>query len=136
MTARPVVLAVTLGLLAPAVLAGCASAPTPTTIELTMRYSRFSPAIVTVPRGVPITLVLRNEDPIDHEWIIGTADVHDRHRTGTEPVHDTRATEVTVPALSTRTTTVTFDRAGTLSFVCHIPGHEAYGMVGTWKVAH
>ena len=42
---------------------------------------------VTVPAGVPVTFVLRNDDPIDHEWIVGDAAVHERHRTGTEPVH-------------------------------------------------
>lgn len=27
-------------------------------------------------------------------------------------------------------TTVTFSTAGTYLFICHLPGHEAYGMVG------
>ena len=40
----------------------------------------------------------RNDDPIDHEWIVGDAAVHERHRTGTEPVHASRPTEVTIPA--------------------------------------
>ena len=40
-----------------------------------------------MPAGVPVTIVLRNDDPIDHEWIVGDAAVHERHRTGTEPVH-------------------------------------------------
>ncbi len=40
----------------------------------------------------------RNTDPIDHEWIVGDAAVHARHRTGTEPVHGARPTEVTIPA--------------------------------------
>jgi uncharacterized cupredoxin-like copper-binding protein len=57
--------------------------------------------------------------------------VHDRHRTGTEPVHDARPTEVSVGALSERRTTVTFSEPGTVTFVCHLPGHEAYGMRGT-----
>ena len=28
---------------------------------------------LTVPAGVPVTIVLRNDDPIDHEWIVGDA---------------------------------------------------------------
>jgi uncharacterized cupredoxin-like copper-binding protein len=28
-------------------------------------------------------------------------------------------------------TSVTFDEPGTIRFICHLPGHEAYGMVGT-----
>ena len=82
----------------------------------------------------PITVVLRNDDPIDHEWIVGDAAVHERHRTGTEPVHGSRPTEVSIPAGSTRETTVRFDTPGTYLYICHLPGHEAYGMVGTLVV--
>jgi uncharacterized cupredoxin-like copper-binding protein len=32
------------------------------------------------------------------------------------------------------TTTITFDEAGGLDYICHLPGHEAYGMVGTLTV--
>ena len=100
-------------------------------VEVSMRFSAFEPALITVPAGRPVTFVLVNEDPIDHEWIVGDATVHERHRTGTEPVHDARPTEISVPALSERRTTVTFAEPGTLTFVCHLPGHEAYGMTGT-----
>ena len=84
--------------------------------------------------GTAITVVLRNDDPIDHEWIVGDAAVHARHRTGTEPVHASRPTEVSIPAGSTRETTVRFDAPGTYLYICHLPGHEAYGMVGTLVV--
>jgi len=105
-----------------------------TDVAIDIHYSRFQPSVITVPRGVPVTIVLRNGDPIDHEWIVGTADVHARHRTGTEPLHDSRPTEVTVPAGTVRTTVVTFPEAGTLQYVCHVPGHEQYGMVGLVRV--
>ncbi len=99
-------------------------------IRLDIRYSRFLPAELRVPVGVPVTLELHNGDPIDHEWILGDDGVHDRHRTGTEPVHEARPTEVTVRAGATVRTTVVIDEAGTLAYVCHLPGHEAYGMTG------
>ena len=105
-----------------------------TNVAIRIHYSRFEPALVTVPRGVPVTIVLHNDDPIDHEWIVGTADVHARHRTGTEPVHETRPSEVSVPAGQTRTTVVTFAEAGLLQMICHLPGHERYGMVGVVRV--
>ena len=95
-----------------------------------IRYSHFDPSELSVPVGVPVTIVLHNHDPIDHEWILGDAAVHERHRTGTEPVHAARPTEVTVPAGETRRTTIVIDEAGTLRYICHLPGHEAYGMVG------
>jgi len=95
-----------------------------------IRYSHFDPSELSVPVGVPVTIVLRNRDPIDHEWILGDAAVHERHRTGTEPVHAARPTEITVPAGETRRTTIVIDEAGSLQYICHLPGHEAYGMVG------
>ena len=99
-------------------------------VEIPMRYSGFLTTRVSAVAGVPLTIVLRNDDPIDHEWMVGDAAFHERHRTGTEPVHDTRPTEVTIPAGQTRTTVVTFPTPGTQTFICHLPGHEAYGMSG------
>ena len=99
-------------------------------LAVDIRYSRFEPAELSVPVGVPVTVLLRNRDPIDHEWILGDEAVHERHRTGTEPAHAARPTEVTILAGETRRTTVVLEEAGTLRFICHLPGHEAYGMVG------
>ena len=99
-----------------------------------IHYSKFEPETVRAKAGEPITITLRNDDPLEHEWIVGPPDVHERHRTGTEPFHDEIPTEVTVPALSTRITTVTFEEPGEYRYVCHLPGHEAYGMVGTLVV--
>ncbi len=120
-------------ILAGAVAASCGTAA-PREVGITFHYSHFSPTVIEAQRGVPISFVLHNDDPIDHEWIVGVEGVHARHRTGTEPVHASLPTEVTVPALSTKVTTITFDRAGEYTFVCHLPGHEAYGMVGVVKV--
>lgn len=112
-----------------AALAGCGGA-SPMRIQITIHYSHYDPSRITVPHGVPITFVLVNTDPIDHEWIVGDAALHQRHRTGTEPVHDARPTEISVSALSTRETTVTFPNRGVLQYICHLPRHEEYGMVG------
>ena len=123
--------------LAIAVLTGIAAtavarANDPLVVEITIHYSHFSPASVTVPAGRAVTFVITNTDPIDHEWIVGDAATHERHRTGTEPIHDARPTEITIAALSEKRTTVTFAAAvGSEQYICHLPGHEAYGMVGT-----
>ena len=106
----------------------------PVTVDLPIRYSHFERPTMTVEAGVPITIVLRNDDPIDHEWIVGDEGVHARHRNGTEPTHASRPTEVTIPAGSTRTTTISFATPGTYLYICHLPGHEGYGMVGTLVV--
>lgn len=114
--------------------AGCTSSASPQRIEIRIHYSAFDQTELTVPRGVPITFVLINEDPIDHEWLIGDAAFHDRHRDGTEAQHGARTDEVSVAALSTASRTLTFARAGTILYICHFPGHEAYGMIGTLTV--
>ena len=102
--------------------------------EIRVHYSHFGPTEVVATAGVPITIVLVNTDPIDHEWLVGDDAFHERHRTGTEQHHGTRPTEVSLPAGSTVTTTVTFQQPGEYKFICHLPGHEAYGMVGILRV--
>jgi uncharacterized cupredoxin-like copper-binding protein len=105
--------------------------PTPqTAITIEIQYSHFSPSEITVPVGVPVTITLVNTDPIDHEWIIGDDEVQQKHRTGTELLHPVRPTEQVIPAGQTRVTTVTFEQPAVWKFICHLPGHEAYGMVG------
>jgi uncharacterized cupredoxin-like copper-binding protein len=122
------------GALVAALVASAGAASDPSTVEIRIHYSHFSPSAVTVPAGRPITFVISNEDPIDHEWIVGDEPLHARHRTGSEAYHASRPTEVSIDALKARTTTVTFDKPGTYTFVCHLPGHEAYGMTGTLTV--
>jgi len=115
-----------------AVLAGCGAEPTTVTIEI--RYSAFDPTEITVPAGVPVTFLLVNEDPIDHEWLIGDESFHAAHRTGTHEVHGDVPTEVTIPALETVSTTIVFEVPGDYAYICHLPAHEAYGMVGVLTV--
>jgi uncharacterized cupredoxin-like copper-binding protein len=103
----------------------------PVTVRISVHYSHYSTSEVTVPAGRPVTFILDNTDPIDHEWILGDAAVQERHRTGTEPYHASRPSEVSLDAGTTKTTTITFDKPQVLTFVCHLPGHEAYGMTGT-----
>jgi uncharacterized cupredoxin-like copper-binding protein len=117
--------------LAVIVVAGCGAEASNDDVTVRFRFSKFEPNLVKVTAGTPVRLTLRNDDPIEHEWIIGSEEVHERHRTGTEPYHDEVPTEVTVPALSTRSTTVMFEQPGEYLFICHLPGHEAYGMRGT-----
>jgi uncharacterized cupredoxin-like copper-binding protein len=128
---RPAVLVL---LLLAGLTAGCTASSSPHRVEIRIHYSHFDPSALTVPRGVPITFVLINEDPIDHEWLIGDAAFHERHRHGTEAHHGARPDEVSIAALSTQETTLTFANPGEILYICHFPGHEAYGMVGTLTI--
>ncbi|MDQ2912559.1 MAG: cupredoxin domain-containing protein [Chloroflexota bacterium] len=101
-----------------------------TNVGIRIHYSKFDQTRIEVPVGVPITFTLVNDDPIEHEWLIGDAAFHERHRTGTEPVHGDRPDEVSLPILSTKKTTLTFAKPGVYTFICHFPQHESYGMVG------
>lgn len=114
--------------------AGCSADASPRRVEIRIHYSQFDPSALSVPAGAAVTVVLINEDPIDHEWLIGDAAFHERHRDGTEAHHGARPNEVSVPALGTVETTLTFAMPGQLQYICHFPQHEAYGMVGTLTV--
>jgi uncharacterized cupredoxin-like copper-binding protein len=116
--------------LALVVVATSACAPAaPTRIEIRIHYSKFEPTSLNIPAGVPVTFVIHNDDPIDHEWLVGDAAFHARHRTGTEAVHGDRPDEVSLPANTTKTTTLTLP-AGIYTYICHFPLHEQYGMLG------
>jgi uncharacterized cupredoxin-like copper-binding protein len=114
--------------------AACAEATGPLRLQIQIHYSHFDQTTLSVPHGVPVTFVLVNEDPIDHEWLIGDEAFHERHRHGTEPQHGARPNEVSIAALSTAQTTLVFAEPGTVLYICHLPSHEAYGMVGTLTV--
>ena len=104
------------------------------TVELTIKHSRFAPPAVEVAPGERVRFVIRNLDPIDHEFILGDAEVQQRHEDGTEAEHGLVPGEVSIPAVAERSTTYEFGDPGTLVFGCHLPGHWAYGMRGTVRV--
>lgn len=99
-----------------------------------VHFSKFTTTDLTVRAGEPASITLANQDPIGHEWIVGDEATHARHRTGTEPYHDQMPTEVSLRAFETKTTVVTFDTPGDYAFICHLPGHEEYGMRGVIHV--
>jgi uncharacterized cupredoxin-like copper-binding protein len=131
---KPLIVCASLLTFGTLVASACGGGEASTLQTIEIHYSKFVPTELTVPAGKPVTLTLRNEDPIAHEWIVGTEDIHARHRTGTEPYHDEIPTEVTVRAYESKQTTITFDEPGEYLYICHLPGHESYGMVGTLHV--
>ena len=108
------------------------------TVVVTMHHSRFEPAVVTVPPGERVRFVLRNTDPIDHEFILGDDAVQARHEQGRERHHHGDVPgERSVAAGQEATTTYTFPavEGQVLEFACHLPGHYAYGMHGVAAVS-
>jgi uncharacterized cupredoxin-like copper-binding protein len=108
------------------------------TVVVTMRHSRFEPAAVRVDPGERVRFMLRNTDPIDHEFILGDDAVQRRHEEGRERQHHGDVPgERSVPAGQEAATTYTFAAAldgRVLTFACHLPGHYAYCMHGTVRV--
>ena len=102
----------------------------PAEVVLTVHHSKFTPARVAVAPGTTVRFVVRNDDPIAHELIIGPQEVHDRHEKGTESYHPPKPGEVTIAASEQAETTYTFEAPGVVVFGCHLPGHWSYGMRG------
>jgi uncharacterized cupredoxin-like copper-binding protein len=100
----------------------------PVTVQLTIHHSHFQPDVLTLPSGALVRFVVTNDDPIDHELIVGDEATQNLHEFGTDAHHDAPG-EVSVPAGQTRSTEITV-RAG-FEYACHLPGHAAYGMRGT-----
>jgi uncharacterized cupredoxin-like copper-binding protein len=104
------------------------------TVEITVRHSRFDPAVIEARPGQTVRFIIRNLDPIDHEFILGDMEVQRRHENGTEPHHGAKPGEVSVPGGAERLTTFTFGSPGPVPFGCHLPGHWDYGMRGSVRV--
>lgn len=104
----------------------------PRTVHMAIHHSSFLPGTIDVAPGETVRFVVENEDPIDHEFLVGDDIVQRVHEAGTEAHHPPRPGEMSVPALTTRITTYTFPpQEGSLIFGCHLPGHYDYGMRGT-----
>ena len=118
---------------------------TAVTVRLTAHHSRFTPATVDVAPGTTVRFVIRNLDPIDHEFIIGGPEVHEHHEVGREAHHHGDVPgEISIPAGTTASTTWTapagekaqtaLESPGSTVFACHLPGHFAYGMAGVVRI--
>ena len=64
-----------------------ASGPGTITVEVGIDQSRFDMADLRVVEGTLVEFVVGNDDPIDHELVVGDAAVHARHAEGSERRH-------------------------------------------------
>lgn len=104
------------------------------TVEVGIHHSRFDLGPLRVREGTIVQLVVRNDDPIDHELVVGESDVHRRHAVGTERRHPPVPGEVSVAPGDTAMTFYEFTEPGTVVYACQLPGHVAYGMAGEIEV--
>ncbi len=125
--------AVAVLLSAAALAATAAASPPPTrTVNVDIHFSRFDLASLQVAPGETVRFVVTNEDPIDHEFLVGDVYMQRIHENGTEPAHGARPGEISVPPGATVETTYTFPNQldPGWEFACHLPGHYDYGMHG------
>ena len=112
--------------------------PRARTVAITIHWSRFQPSEVRVAQGSTVRFVIRNTDPIDHEFILGDLAVQEGEEAGTDLIHDgTVPGMVSAPAGRTVATVVSFARhpaERSLVYACHLPGHYAYGMRGVLTI--
>jgi len=100
------------------------------TVRVGIHYSKFSTNEIRVRTGTTVRFVIDNQDPINHEFIVGDASVHARHERGTEQAHPPVPGEVSVAPGDDGLTIYRFDEPGRYEFACHLPGHLAFGMKG------
>ena len=108
--------------------------PAPVTeLTIDVQEFHFSPALVAVPAGEPVTVTVGNKGTIDHEWVIIAHghEVDDQHRFSESAV----LFEVDDINQGTRTTsTFTIAQPGRYQLLCAIEGHFAAGMEATLMV--
>ena len=104
------------------------------TVDVQIDHSRFDIGTLRVTEGTMVEFVVHNEDPIDHELIVGTPEVHRAHADGDERSHPPVPGEVSVAPGQVASTFYEFTEAGSIVYACHLPGHVAYGMEGTIEV--
>jgi uncharacterized cupredoxin-like copper-binding protein len=122
-----------LGILVAAVPA-CGGGASERALQVRMRYSRYLPAAIHVNAGQTVDFALVNADPIEHEFVIGTAAEQLAHERGDPHDPHTAPGQALLPPNETVHLRYTFRDAGALLYACHRPGHYAYGMRGTITV--
>ena len=108
--------------------------PETVTVVVDIEHSQFLPSSVRVMEGTEVRFVLSNDDPINHELIIGPPEVHARHATGTEATHPPKTGEISLGPDKQGVTTYVFDEPGVVEIACHLPGHYDFGMRGEVEV--
>jgi plastocyanin len=114
------------GLAAVALLAGCGggsgTSQPPGSMQVTMTEYKFDPSTITVPHG-KVTFWLVNSGSLAHDMVIR------------DTSNNRIAASELLSAGDSKAFTVNDIPAGTYTFFCSQPGHEAQGMKATLTVS-
>jgi len=104
-----------LTLVALVILASILAACSTPTLKVTLIASDIEWNITTINAKVnqPIEITVTNAGALDHDFVVEELGV-----------------DVLLAPGDTEVVTVTVDHAGTIAYICSIPGHEEAGMVG------
>ena len=131
-------------------LAACGGATAPTagraatTANVSATEFSFAPQNITARLGQPITIVLKNDGQLEHDWTVMQLEAEDV-RTSPEAeggghaaggLNTATMPEVHVAAGVGQTASLTFTpkEAGSYEFICTVAGHKEAGMRGTLRV--
>jgi uncharacterized cupredoxin-like copper-binding protein len=133
-------------------LAACAGESVPADsrrIEIEMKTFAFTPSALTLQPGEKVTLVLRNPDNVEHEFMAGREpmkdggfkndllaklDIEPKPKADHGQAHGTGIAVMVQPG---RTQTLTFvapAEGGVFEFACFLPGHYEGGMKGALTI--
>jgi uncharacterized cupredoxin-like copper-binding protein len=104
------------------------------TVDIDMRDTmRFDPSAIEVKRGETVRIVLHNRGATMHELVLGTPASLKQHATTMrehpEMAHEAPSMAHVAPG-ATGEIVWSFNRAGTFSYACLLPGHYEAGMTG------
>lgn len=122
--------------------AASVQAGAPVVVEVTMGEFFFAPEHITVPVGRPIRFEVTNPGVVPHEFLVGDRHAQDEAEKAmakggknAEPGHSHRgAASIYLEPGASGVLEATFDAPGKLLVGCHVPGHYAAGMKGTFTV--
>ena len=118
-------------------LMGCSTSSQPATeITLEAKDLAYEPLSITVPVSQPVTLKIKNNGQVEHDFVIQKINVTNvvKQDSGMDMSHDMDDEEydLHISVLPGESSTITFTPtlAGTYQYFCTVAGHKEAGMVG------
>lgn len=107
-------------------------APAPSTVEIVVSKRAFTPAVVSLPAGKPVTLVIRNEDEGLHAFVplllFLRTNVQVAGNSAPE-FNETGFTRALIPPHGRVELRFAPQTVGTFSYICDLPGHIMRGEI-------